>query len=155
MTGRSILIRVYGVPASAGSKTDLAAARFMSKITVDPDSGCWLWTASLFRNGYAQFTDKRVNQGAHRWAYKHFVGSVPDGLHLDHLCRVRHCVNPEHLEPVTPAENVRRSPIHPGSKTHCPQGHPYEGDNLCVKASGRRACRACSREYMRQRRAAA
>ncbi len=74
------------------------------------DEPCWLWTMSLDGRGYGQMWDreKRTRVTAHRFLYEHIVGPVPEGLDLDHLCRVRHCVNPAHLEPVTRAENVRR-----------------------------------------------
>jgi hypothetical protein len=85
------------------------AERFAKKVEV-ADSGCWLWTASTNEGGYGHFwrgpDDWMV---AHRFSYEHFVGPIPEGLDLDHLCRVRHCVNPEHLEPVTRRENLRRA----------------------------------------------
>jgi hypothetical protein len=79
-----------------------APARFWAKVATDGD--CWLWRAHVMRNGYGYF-DKGY---AHRWAYQHMVAEIPEGLELDHLCRVRNCVNPYHLEPVTHAENHRR-----------------------------------------------
>ncbi len=72
--------------------------------TVDPITGCWLWNHSLFRNGYARL-GKHI---AHRVVYEHYKGPIPEGMDLDHLCRVKRCVNPDHLEPVTEADNVRR-----------------------------------------------
>ena len=86
-------------------------ARFLSRI--DKSTGCWLWTAHINpKSGYVQFriggrAGKMVL--AHRWAYQHFVGEIPKGLQLDHLCRIRHCVNPSHLEPVTASENTIRA----------------------------------------------
>ena len=79
---------------------------------VDRSYVCWLWTGCINSDGYAKFgiggrDGKMVS--AHRWAYEHYVGPIPSGLQIDHLCRVRHCVNPMHLEPVTASENVRRS----------------------------------------------
>jgi hypothetical protein len=91
-------------------------ARFFSRVNGTPD-GCWLWTAHVNpRTGYVQFriggrSGKMVL--AHRWSYEHFVGPIPDGLQIDHLCRVRHCVNPSHLEPVTARENRLRQPVSP------------------------------------------
>ena len=78
---------------------------------------------------------------AHRVAYELQVGPIPVGLQLDHLCRVRSCVNPAHLEPVTSAENTRRGLR--AMKTHCPQGHPYAGENLLIRPTGQRRCRTC------------
>lgn len=75
-----------------------------------PDLGpCWLWGGTVGSKGYGRLTPHRgLNLLAHRWAYEHMVAEIPDGLQIDHLCRVRHCVNPYHLEPVTRAENLRR-----------------------------------------------
>ncbi len=88
-------------------------ARFFSRVDKRPD-GCWLWTAHVHpRTGYVQFRiggRKGKMVLAHRWAYERFTGPIPAGLELDHLCRVRHCVNPAHLEPVTRSENRRRQP---------------------------------------------
>ena len=83
--------------------------RFWSKVDRNGRGGCWLWTASLNRYGYPNFgaVNGRPMAG-HRYAYERLVGPIPAGLQLDHLCRVRRCVNPAHLEPVTPKENTRR-----------------------------------------------
>lgn len=85
--------------------------RFEDKYMPEPNSGCWLWLASLRANGYGQVGRGGRGSGmelAHRAAYNLYVGPIPDGLVLDHLCRVRACVNPAHLEPVTNTENLRR-----------------------------------------------
>lgn len=121
-----------------------ASARFWPK--VNKTDTCWLWTAARTPDGYGSF-DKRV---AHRWAYENCVGPVPDCLELDHLCRVRHCVNPAHLEAVTRCENQRRSPVSAGgrnaAKTHCPRGHEYDESNTRIDADGSRRCRTCAVE---------
>ena len=91
----------------------------------------------------------KVPRFAHQWIYEQVIGTVPDGLELDHLCRTRNCVRPDHLEPVTHRENIVRSPITPmginARKTECDRGHPLSGDNLKIRPCGRRECRACAR----------
>lgn len=108
---------------------------------VAKSEACWIWTRSCIR-GYGQFYLDGRNRKAHRIAYELLVGPVPDGLVLDHLCRVTRCVNPEHLEPVTVAENNRRSSL---AKTGCHRGHPYDDANTYI-FRGARACRRCRAE---------
>lgn len=135
--------------------------RFWSKVAWSLDEAvCWLWLASTNRaNGYGKFGVDGRNLLAHRLAYELEVGPVPEGLQLDHVCRVRLCVNPFHLEPVTPAENSRRAVLggefgrHQRSRTQCPHGHPYDEVNTYWDRFGHRACRACRRESTRRRRA--
>lgn len=124
--------------------------RFERFVSPEPMSGCWLWTGYCdTRSGYGTF---RIGpQGlrkAHRFAYEFFVGPIAEGLVIDHLCRVRCCVNPQHLEPVTDEENQRRG--HHGvlyvPKSHCPQGHPLAGDNLYEPSPHVRMCKTCRRE---------
>src|ERR1043166_7685871 len=99
--------------------------RFWSKCIPEPNSGCWLWTGAIKTvTGYGYiWTDKRV-ASAHRAAYESLVGPIPDGLQIDHRCRIRCCVNPAHLEPVTNVENQRRG-LRGELTTHCPAGHEY------------------------------
>lgn len=128
--------------------------RFWEK--VDADGDCWVWTAATNTSGYGQFSVGGKHQGAHRVAWELLVGPIPEGLQIDHLCRVKHCVNPDHLEPVSHAENFRRGirGAQDRAKTHCPQGHPYAGDNLYVHPDGRhRQCRACGAASARRSRA--
>lgn len=110
---------------------------------------CALWTAAVSSAGYGMTWDGRTVVGAHVFAYEQTIGPVPEGLHLDHLCRVRRCVNPQHLEPVTPGENVRRgnSPAAVAARTGlCRRGHALTGDNLyVVPATSKRRCKACHR----------
>lgn len=117
--------------------------RFWSK--VDASGDCWLWLGSITANGYGQTSVGGRRQAAHRYAYEQTVGPIPNGLQLDHLCRVHACVNPDHLEPVTNRENVLRgvgtSAVN-ARKTHCIHGHPLSGDNLMVYGSWRK-CRTC------------
>jgi hypothetical protein len=121
-----------------------------------PDLGpCWLWLRSL-TEGYGNFYFRGGPCPAHRASYELFVGPIPDGLHIDHLCRVKHCVNPAHLEPVTRCENARRG-AH-GMKTHCKHGHEYTPENT-IHLGGKRRCRECTRrsgrEFKRRKRAKA
>ena len=141
--------------------------RFEEKYMPEPMSGCWLWIGGVgsgsptHRYG-AFFLDKEVI-GAHRASHILYKGPIPDGLHIDHLCRNTCCVNPDHLEAVTPGDNVRRgvgaavtSAIH-ASVTHCPSGHEYSQENTYVvitkKGYASRMCRSCVRQRSRDRRA--
>lgn len=195
-------------------------ARFMSKIEVQPN-GCWYWIGTITKDGYGVFSTGN-NKLAHRVAYEHFIGEIPEDMHVDHLCHTadptclggrgdphRRCVRPECLEVVTPSENHRRGNapsainarkthcdrgheftpentyrpkkggrecracrdasskawmavhnpgVRHGTETHCPQNHPYSGDNLYINpANGGRVCRECKRasdrESMRRKRA--
>ena len=124
--------------------------RFWENTSANSSDACWLWTGGLNRAGYGRLSVGGRRGGpvlAHRWAYESFVGPIPEGLVLDHLCRTPNCVNPYHLEPVTQQENTRRADLsgngqHFREKTHCPQGHSYSGANLYTHR-GHRHCRAC------------
>jgi hypothetical protein len=129
--------------------------RFWSKAVVAGD-GCWTWTRETDHDGYGRVRYEGIKRMAHRVAYAALGGSVPDDLQLDHLCRVRNCVNPAHLEPVTNRTNTLRGngPTAVNSvKTHCPQGHPYDRVNTHFRPCGRRRCRACERVRNAQYRA--
>lgn len=124
-----------------------------------PDLGpCWLWTASLRWNGYGHFSTGVGSKStvAHKFCYELLVGPVPKGMQLDHLCRVRHCLNPQHLEPVTQRTNILRGSGFSARnivKTHCPQGHEYTADNLKASRKDRvsRQCLTCHRVQERER----
>ncbi len=119
--------------------------RFWAKVDVTAADLCWHWTAGLQSAGYGRFSADGRDIGAHRFAYELLVGPIPEGLHIDHLCRVRHCVNPEHLEPVTQRENILRGecPAALNARmTECPRGHPFDEANTYL-TGGQRTCRTC------------
>ena len=122
---------------------------------IDASGDCWLWTGLLHRKGYGVVKIESKALKVHNVIWTMLVGEIPEGMVLDHLCRVRHCVNPDHLEPVTPHENWKRgfapSRQH-ARRTHCINGHPFSGDNLVIRVDGARGCRACRREASRKQR---
>lgn len=109
------------------------------------DNGCWEWL-SWKRSGYGRFTIQRKHLQAHRYSYELFREPIPAGLQIDHLCRNKGCVNPDHLEVVTNQENSQRRTR---LITHCPKGHEYTEDNLVIShlRNGRRACKKCDKAY--------
>lgn len=140
-----------------------AEERFWEKVSQEPMSGCWLWTGAVDR-GYGQFSAHAGQHAkAHRFSYELLRGPIPKGLDLDHLCRVRCCVNPAHLEPVTRKENLRRSPLVPArvggiamgkitsARTHCCNGHEYKIGTFW-SGRGYRECKLCCYESKRRRR---
>lgn len=120
--------------------------RFWKK--VQKTETCWLWTGAKQSQGYGNVRVKKVYWRAHRLAYEELVGPIPNGKQLDHLCRVKNCVNPAHLEPVTAKENTQRAF---SLITHCPKGHPLVEGNLSLAhlRSGSRRCLTCHRETAR------
>lgn len=110
---------------------------------------CWLWKAAIGKiHGYGVYTIKRKNKYAHAVAYEFEKGTIPNGMECDHLCRVRACVRPSHIEPVTHYVNwLRGHSISSDSirKTHCVNGHPFDEVNTHIPERGGRQCRRCSR----------
>ena len=124
------------------------AERFWGKVNKNGPHGCWLWTDFVTSTGYGLFNRRSQTVKAHRIAYELEVGPIPQGLTLDHLCRVRHCVNPSHLEVVDMKTNILRgsgSPAQNARQTHCPFGHPYDLFNTIIRTNGARRCRECNR----------
>lgn len=128
-------------------------ARIQSRIR-RVESGCWEWTGRLDRGGYGVIglykDGGQLIRGAHRVSYELYVNEIPEGKQIDHLCRVRSCINPEHLEPVTSKENTMRSSIAPATinsrKTHCVNGHEFTEENVYTCKEGHRRCKSCRRE---------
>lgn len=138
------------------SWTEELVRRFWEK--VDIIDGCWIWQASLKPHGYGEFgIGNQKKMLAHRFAYILFIGPIAEGEELDHLCRKRACVNPDHLEPVTHRVNIMRGRgacAENARKTDCIRGHPLTGDNLSrhAKSLGKRECRTCYNDVRRARR---
>lgn len=119
--------------------------KITERIQVDPVTGCHNWTGAKNPKGYGRMKVGGRLLLPHRVAYEAARGSIPDGLVIDHLCRNPACCNPDHMEVVTQAENVRRgrSGARQAERTHCPQGHPYDDANTYIAPSGDRQCRTC------------
>ncbi|KKN63763.1 hypothetical protein LCGC14_0498670 [marine sediment metagenome] len=129
-----------------------AFERFLAKIDIVDD--CWVWTGSKRGRGYGGFWFNRHQVYVHRFAYQVYIGPIPEGLQIDHLCRNLVCINPQHLEVVTQKENIFRGENFTAinaAKTHCPQGHPYDLFNTYFSLEGERKCRICRRDFERLR----
>ena len=135
------------VPRWAVSLADDAGqVRLMSHVVVVEN--CWEWIGAMSVDGYGVCRRLRRNLYAHRVVYESFVGQIPSGLVLDHLCNNKRCVNPHHLKPVTQRENILRgagtSAAH-AAKTECLKGHPLSGENMKIGKRGSRVCITCER----------
>lgn len=117
-------------------------------IQPEPMSGCWLWEGTVSRTGYAMTSGRKGSNLVHRVMYEQRYGPIPVGLTLDHLCRVRSCVNPDHLEAVTMRENCLRGvgiTARQARQTHCKQGHELTPSNIYPNRKGR-FCIRCARD---------
>lgn len=137
--------------------TRVDSVHFFGK--VKKSSGCWKWLAHKTKDGYGQFAIDRKAYFAHRVAYTLLKGKIPNGLHIDHLCRHPWCVNPSHMEAVSLVTNTMRGNLgkvqreRHAKRTTCPKGHAKIGDNLVVYQKGGyqcRGCRTCKREELRR-----
>lgn len=127
--------------------------RFVAKIDRAQEPPCWIWTGAPsgpganHGDGYGLFSLRGRRLWAHRMSYELYVGPIPDGMQIDHLCRVRMCVNPAHPEAVTQRENLRRGSA---SRTHCRRGHALDGGGTCSTCERQRSERASARKRARR-----
>ena len=130
--------------------------RLLSRAIINWETGCWEWKGYVAPHGYGAIKQpgRASKLLAHRVSYEMIYGPIPRGRQIDHLCRVRRCINPAHLEAVTSRENTLRGESASAlnaRKTHCPASHEYTPENTYIAPNGQRECRQCSR--LRKRRA--
>ncbi|MCC6573302.1 MAG: HNH endonuclease [Planctomycetes bacterium] len=126
-------------------KTPRDLGWYLGQTVRDPETDCWQWQGALTK-GYGRIRVGGKRLLSHRVIYELMIGPIPEGMELDHLCRLPSCQNPKHLEPVTHKENVRRgvsSFARKANATHCVRGHALTGDNLRMQPNGLRNCKAC------------
>lgn len=127
--------------------------RFMQNVSPEPQSGCWLWLGRDNGEGYGRFCYDAQDRYAHRVAYELFCGPIQAGQTIDHLCRVRCCVNPSHLEVVSIGTNVLRGAgvtARFAKQTHCKRGHQLTSDNISNNPTRGRECKTCNRDRNRR-----
>ena len=130
--------------------------RIWQRFEVDRQTGCWNWTGAISAGSYGSIYYEGRMQKAHRVIWRLERGEIPDGLQIDHLCRNRRCINPDHLEVVTQSENLRRSPLmdRNSHRTHCIRGHEFTEENTRYRpGSGHRTCIICMDMHRRNWRA--
>jgi hypothetical protein len=136
------------VSQSGDPRIEEIRQRFLARVRQEAD--CWIWLGPQNSSGYGSF----ARQMAHRASHELFIGPIPEGLVVDHLCSNRMCVNPKHLEAVTHTINLRRSanPLNPSTlPTHCPLGHEFTPENTKIRDRGKaRQCRICRRRLWRE-----
>jgi hypothetical protein len=120
---------------------------------IDKTESCWFWKGCKVTGGYGEFWNGKKYVLAHRFSYEIHKGKIPDGLHIDHLCRIRNCMNPDHMEPVTKGTNTLRG-FSPSAinarKTSCKNGHELSGENLGINSNKDRFCKICHKILVQQ-----
>ncbi len=131
--------------------------RILNKVVVNPETACWVWTGLMRNKLYGGLNFKKSRKLAHRVSYETFVGPIPKGLVIDHLCRETRCVNPHHLQPVSNKENILRGSGHcsvNSKKTHCKRGHEFTPENTRLykqyRDNNRRECIECKKMHNRK-----